>query len=68
MFNTSTYVLSTNKSWHETMQDVAEQMRLWGVTEWETNYPAGARSNTWEQSEKDRTVRLTYVKMASPLP
>jgi hypothetical protein len=37
-------------------------MRLWGVTEWQTNYPTGARSHAWSQSEAARTVKLTYTK------
>jgi hypothetical protein len=37
-------------------------MRMWGVAEWETNYPKGARSEAWSQSEVDRTVKLTYNK------
>src|SRR5690242_7856268 len=67
MLMTPAYTLSTNKSWYETIQELAEQMRLWGVTEWETNYPPGARSNKWEQTEKERTVRLTYMKNEKPV-
>ena len=44
------------------MQELEEQMRLWGVTEWETNYPRGARSEAEQQKEIDRTVKLTYHK------
>ena len=35
-------------------------MRRWGVTQWETNYPRGARSDARLQKEVDRTVKLTY--------
>ena|SRR5215471_12381699 len=37
-------------------------MRKWGITQWETNYPSGARSEAWLQKEEDRTVKLTYTK------
>src|SRR5947207_14740861 len=45
-----------------TMQELEAQMRLWGVTQWETNYPKGARSEAWQQKEEDRIVKLNYVK------
>ena len=44
------------------MQDLEDQMRMWGITQWETNYPRGARSERWQQEEEDRTVKLTYTK------
>lgn len=44
------------------MQELEDQMRLWGVTQWETNYPKGARSDAWSQKEEDRTIKLTYRK------
>src|SRR5947209_534285 len=56
----SDYSLTTKKTWHQTMQELEEQMRMWGITQWETNYPKGARSETWSQKEADRTVKLTY--------
>lgn len=60
--NEYSYSLTTKKTWHQTMQELEEQMRMWGVTEWETNYPRGARSEAWNQKEGDRTVQLTYTK------
>lgn len=56
------YFLTTKKTWHETMLELEEQMRLWGITQWETNYPKGARSEAWSQIEIDRTVKLIYNK------
>ncbi len=44
------------------MQELEDQMRLWGVNQWETNYPKGARSEAWSQKEEVRTVKLTYNK------
>jgi len=41
---------------------LAETMAKWGVTDWQTNNPRGARSTVYQQTEKDRTVELTYVK------
>ena len=58
----NSYSLKTKKTWHETMQELEEQMRMWGITQWETNYPKGARSEAWLQQEVDRTVKLTYNK------
>ena len=56
------YSLTTKKTWNETMQELEDQMRLWGVNQWETNYPKGARSEAWSQKEEVRTVKLTYNK------
>ena len=58
----NSYSLTTKKTWHQTMQELEDQMRLWGVTQWETNYPKGARSDAWSQKEEDRTIKLTYRK------
>jgi len=58
----SDYSLTTKKSWHETTQELDAEMRRWGITQWETNYPKGARSEAWSQKEEDRTVKLTYNK------
>jgi hypothetical protein len=55
-------VIRTNKTWSETINELDDQLQLWGVTQWEVNYPSGARSTAWEQSEAARTVVLTYVK------
>jgi len=65
--NDYAYSLTTKKTWHQTMQELEEQMRLWGVTQWETNYPRGAGSEAWQQSERDRTIQLTYVKNGKPV-
>jgi hypothetical protein len=61
------YSLTTQKSWHETLAELEHTMQLWGVTEWEVNYPRGARSQAWQQSEADRTVKLTYTKNFKPI-
>lgn len=37
-------------------------MSKWGVKEWDTNYPRGARLEGFNQSLEDRKVILTYVK------
>lgn len=63
----NSYTIRTEKTWQETMHELAEQMRLWGVTEWETNNPRGARSHVWEQTEVTRTVKLTYIKDGKPV-
>ena len=61
------YVLNTQKSWEETLWDLENTMKLWGITEWEVSYPRGALSKAWQQSEADRTVKLTYRKQGKPV-
>jgi len=56
------YVLRTDKSWQETMWDLEEQMRLWGVDDWATNKPSGSRSTDLNQTEPARAVKLSYTK------
>src|SRR5207248_9810718 len=63
----NSYILTTKKTWQETMRELEDQMRLWGVTEWETNYPKGARTEVQSQKEEDRTVKLTYNKNGKPV-
>ena len=58
----NSYSLKTKKTWHETMQELEGEMRRWGITQWETNYPKGVRSEALSQKEEDRTVKLTYHK------
>ncbi len=56
------YTVRTNKSWHETQQELSDTFKKWGIKEWTTNYPRGARLSAWQQSEVDRLITLTYVK------
>ncbi len=60
--NDYSYSLTTKKTWHQTTQELEDQMRLWGVKQWETTFPKGARSEALSQKEEDRTVKLTYNK------
>lgn len=57
------YTISTRKNWSETQRELEHEFELWGIKEWETNYPKGAR---WEgykwQSDDERMVTLRYVK------
>ncbi len=49
---TTVYSLTTQKSWYETMDELENTFRLWGVTEWSTNNPRGAVSGNYQpQSE-----------------
>lgn len=43
------------------MKEIEVAMRLWGVKEWDANYPRGARLEAGQQKEEERTVRLTYT-------
>lgn len=56
------YTITTKKSWSATQNELADEFDKWGVTEWETNYPRGARLEGHNQSEADRMVTLTYKK------
>lgn len=56
------YTINTNKSWHQTQTELNQEFRKWGVSDWETNYPKGARSEKQYQEEADRTVTLRYKK------
>lgn len=56
------YHISTQKTWSQTNRELDECFRRWGVSNWSTNYPRGARLEGWSQSETDRTVELKYQK------
>lgn len=56
------YTITTRKTWAATMSDLEHEFDKWGVTDWETNYPKGARSQAWNQLEDDRTVSLHFKK------
>lgn len=56
------YQITTKKTWNQTQQELADTFDKWGVTEWQTNYPKGARLEGFRQSDADKTVKLTYVK------
>ncbi len=56
------YTLRTQATWSQTQRELDETFKKWGVTEWATDYPKGARSVAWSQSESDRLVTLSYTK------
>lgn len=56
------YTIHTDMSWSRTQQDLDYTFEKWGVTEWTTNYPRGARLQGYQQSDIDKTVTLTYTK------
>lgn len=56
------YTLTTKKSWSATQGELAIEFEKWGITDWDTNYPRGARLEGHNQGEADRTVTLTYKK------
>lgn len=56
------YIVRTKASWAQTQNELEELFAKWGVEEWTTNYPKGARSVAWSQSIPDRTVTITFVK------
>ncbi len=60
---TNEYSITTPVSWSQTNRELADAFSKWGVTEWDTNYPKGARFDSMrEQTEEERTVTLTYKK------
>jgi|SRR5579859_1595977 len=60
--NDMNYSITTKKTWHETQNELADAFEKWGVREWTTNYPRGARLTGFNQTEIDRTVTLSYTK------
>lgn len=58
------YKITTKKSWSGTMNDLANEFRMWNISsnDWDVNYPKGARLEGFKQSETDRTVILDYKK------
>jgi hypothetical protein len=60
--NMKAYSISTQKSWSQTTREIDEEMRMWGVSNWNTNYPRGAIREGFSQTEQDRTVELIYQK------
>lgn len=56
------YTINTKKSWSATNTELQIEFERWGVHDWETNYPRGARLEGMNQSEQDRTVTLRYNK------
>lgn len=57
----SSYRLSTDKTWNETYQEIAETFRLWGVAEWDVG--AGIRpqlASKRTQTLEELTVVLSY--------
>lgn len=58
----SDYKITTQKSWSYTQNQLADEFQHWGVKDWDTNYPRGARSESFSQSLEDRTVILKYTK------
>jgi hypothetical protein len=61
------YTIHTDKSWQATMRELSDTMSKWGIKEWDTNYPKGARLEGMRQTEEDRTVHLTYHKDGRPV-
>jgi hypothetical protein len=49
------------------MRELSDTMSKWGIKEWDTNYPKGARLEGMRQTEEDRTVHLTYQKDGRPV-
>lgn len=56
------YSLTTKKSWSQTQTELGIEFERWGVTEWDTNYPRGARLEGFNQDETSKTVTLRYIK------
>ena len=49
------------------MTDLSIEFDRWGVTDWDTNYPRGARLVGHNQDELERTVVLTYKLRDKPV-
>lgn len=55
------YRITTKKTWDQTLDDLAEQFRLWGVSSWTVD-PVRPRHaiNQWNNTEALRAVTLRY--------
>lgn len=62
MNNTKIYTVHTKISWSKSQSDLGETFDKWGVKEWTTNYPRGARLQGMNQSVEDRKVLISYTK------
>jgi len=57
------YTLNTPKTWNQTMRDITDCMKLWGISQWDilvSHAPRSARRT--EYSESERLVTLVYTK------
>lgn len=62
------YTVNTKASWQQTMFDLSNEMRLWGIDDWGTNVPKGAHWQGYRpQMEIERTVKLSYTKNNKPI-
>ena len=57
----SSYILRTEKKWGETLADLEDTFRLWGIHEW-TVTPMRPRSRGRYQGKDERRVTLHYLK------
>ena len=56
------YSISTRVSWDETLRELGETFRKWGIYEWTVSpVRPRARANTYYQSDEERTVTLIYT-------
>lgn len=55
------YHLTTDKTWDETIKDLAETFRKWGIVRWlvEPTRPARARNQYHDQQQRSVLVRYT---------
>lgn len=56
------YSITTKASWSQTQRELSDEFDKWGISEWTTNYPKGARLQGQNQTENDRAVTLSYTK------
>lgn len=56
----SDYTITTTSGWGKTVSELEESLRKWGATSIDINYPRGARLDSKNQNEMDRTVILRY--------
>lgn len=54
----SSYSLYTNKTWHQTLQDLRATLEKWGVSEFEVS---GSKKTNYYQTEAERVVSIRFV-------
>lgn len=57
------YQITTKKTWVQTLDALADTMRLWGIGTWKVENPLPPRARTnRHQTPEQRMVTLTYTK------
>lgn len=60
-----TYTISTRVSWDDTLRELGETFRKWGIYEWTVSpVRPRARANSYYQTDEERAVTLIYTHVS----